>query len=145
MQLCGFHCTLRYSFCILVINSMYFYQFIKAIPCVPQGVPVANKYQMWSDVMIIGFSINILYNRYQELLGYQTFTAFLHKSHIFVYFGNFPVGWSWLVSFPANAALFLLFLMPVIQLIYSSSVEAHLLWKCCFCSHNQLLQMFSLL
>ena len=59
------------------------------------------------------------------------FTAFLHKFHIFVYFCNFIVDWSWLVSFPANVILFLLFLMSVIQLIYSSSVEAYLLWKCC--------------
>ena len=55
---------------------MYFYCF-GALPCVPQGVPVANKCQMSSD-------INILYHSYQELLGYQTFTAFQAKFHIFV-------------------------------------------------------------
>ena len=41
---------------------------------------------------------------------------------------------------PSQCHTILLFLMPVIQLIYSSSVEAHLLWKCCYmlipCSHK---------
>ena len=131
MQLCGFHCISRYSICILVIVPMYFYHLLR-LPCVPQGVPVANKCQMWSDVMIIGSSINIFYHRYQEWLGYQTFTAFLLKFHIFVYFGNFIGFHCWLVMtcvIPSQCHTILLFLMPVIQLIYSSSVEAHLLWS----------------
>ena len=53
MQLCGFNCITWYSICILVIFPMYFYCF-NAVLCVPQGVHVANKYQMWSYVMIIG-------------------------------------------------------------------------------------------
>ena len=53
MQLCGFHCITWYSFCILVISPMYFYCF-NALLFVPQQVPVAKKYQMWSDVMMIG-------------------------------------------------------------------------------------------
>ena len=51
MQLCGFHYITWYSICILVIFLMYFYYF-NALPCVPQGVPVANKYQMCSDIDI---------------------------------------------------------------------------------------------
>ena len=58
MQLCGFHCIPRYSICIVVIFPMYFYHLL-VLPCAPQGVPVANKYQGGSD-------INILYHRYQE-------------------------------------------------------------------------------
>ena len=41
MQLCGFHCINRYSICILVIFAMYFYHLLQ-LPCVPQGVAVAN-------------------------------------------------------------------------------------------------------
>ena len=59
---------------------MYFYHLLR-LSCVPQGVPVANKYQMH-------FSINILFHRHQELLECQTFTAFMLKFHIFVNFGN---------------------------------------------------------
>ena len=58
MQLCGFHCINGYSICIVVIFPMYFYC-SRVLPCVPQEVPVANKYQMGSD-------INILYHKYQE-------------------------------------------------------------------------------
>ena len=65
MQLCGFHCINRYSICIVVIFPMYFYCF-GLLPCVPQGVPVANKCQMSSD-------INILYHSHQEWLKYQMF------------------------------------------------------------------------
>ena len=36
------------------------------------------------------------------------------------------------------------FLMPVIQLIYSSSVEAYLLWKCCFNYVSSMLHMCSI-
>ena len=42
----------------------------------------ANKYQM-------GFSINILYHRHQELLECQTFTAYLLTFIIFSNSGNF--------------------------------------------------------
>ena len=63
---------------LLCINFMYFLM----LPCDPQGVPVANKYQM-------GSNINILYHKHQELLEYQTFTAYLLKFHIFVNIGNF--------------------------------------------------------
>ena len=51
MQLCGFHCITWYGICILVIFPMYFYCF-NALPYVKQGVSVANKYQMGSDVDI---------------------------------------------------------------------------------------------
>ena len=44
MQLCGFHCINGYSICILVIFPMYFYHLLR-LPCVPQGVPVANCHQ----------------------------------------------------------------------------------------------------
>ena len=76
MQLCGFHCITRYSICIVVIFPMYFYCF-GVLPFVPQGVPVANKCQMSSD-------INILYHMYQKWLKYQTFIAFQCKFHFLV-------------------------------------------------------------
>ena len=53
---------------------MYFYHLLR-LPCVPQGVPVANQFQMSSD-------INILYHSYQEWLKYQTFITFLVKIHV---------------------------------------------------------------
>ena len=64
---------------------MYFYCF-GVLLCVPQGVPVANKYQMGSD-------FNILYHRYQEQFEYQTFTAFQGKLHVFGSIINFTVDW----------------------------------------------------
>ena len=85
MQLCGFHCINGYIICILVIFHVYFYHLLR-LPCVPEGVPVANKCQMSSD-------INILYQSYQEWLKYQTFIAFQCIFHIFVYFGKFTVDW----------------------------------------------------
>ena len=51
MQLCGFHCIIWYSICILVIVPMYFINF-NILLCDLQGVPVAKKYQMGSDVNI---------------------------------------------------------------------------------------------
>ena len=53
MLLCGFHWHSRYSIWIstfILIDSMCF----RAIPCGSQGVPVTTRYQMNSDVMIIG-------------------------------------------------------------------------------------------
>ena len=85
MQLCGFHCITMYSICIVVIFPMYFYCF-GLLPCVPQGVPVANKCQMSSD-------INILYHSYQEWLKYQTFIAFQVKFHVSGSIINFAVDW----------------------------------------------------
>ena len=64
---------------------MYFYCF-GLLPCVPQGVPVANKCQMSSD-------INILYYSYQEWLKYQTFTAFQVKFHVSGSINNFAIDW----------------------------------------------------
>ena len=49
MQLCGFHCIIWYSIYILVIVPMYFINF-NALLCGLQGVSVAKKYQMGSDV-----------------------------------------------------------------------------------------------
>ena len=50
-KICSFRCITWYSICILVIFPMYFYCF-NALPCGPQGVLVANQYQMGSDVDI---------------------------------------------------------------------------------------------
>ena len=54
--------------------------------CIPQGVPVANKYQISS-------AFNILYHRYQDQLEYQMFIAFQVKIHVFGSIINFPVDW----------------------------------------------------
>ena len=51
MQLRGFHCIIWYRICILVIIPIYFINFT-AILCDQEPVAVANKYQMWSDVII---------------------------------------------------------------------------------------------
>ena len=59
-------------FCILVIFPMYFYHLLRLL-CVPQGVPVANKCQMSSD-------INILYHRN----GLNTKSS-LHSSAYFTF------------------------------------------------------------
>ena len=65
----------------------------------------------------------------------QTFTAFQCKFHIFAYFSNFIGFHCWLVMtcvMPSQCHIISLVLMPVIQLICCSSVEAYLPWKCCF-------------
>ena len=48
----------------LTIPDLYFYHLLQ-LSSVSQGVPVANKCQMSSD-------INFLYHSYQEWLKYQT-------------------------------------------------------------------------
>ena len=123
MQLCGFHYITRYSICIVVIFAMYFYCF-GLLLCVPQGVPVANKCQMSSN-------INILYDSYQEWLKHQTFTTFQVKFHVSGSIINFCY---WLVMtcvIPSQCYVLSLLLMPVVQM-HCSSVEAYLLWKCCW-------------
>ena len=62
---------------------MYFYHLLQ-LPCVLQGVPLANKCQMSLD-------INILYHSYQEWLKYQMFTAFEVKLHVSGSIINFPL------------------------------------------------------
>ena len=64
---------------------MYFYCF-GVLPCVPQGVRVANKCQMSSD-------INILYHSYQEWPKYQMFITFLVKFHVSGSIINFAIDW----------------------------------------------------
>ena len=74
-----------YSICIVVIFPMYFYCF-GVLLCIPQGVPVANKCQMSSD-------INILYHSHQEWLKYQIFIKFLVKIHVSGSIINFAIDW----------------------------------------------------
>ena len=86
-----------------------------------------NKYQM-------GLSFNILHPRYQEWLKYQTFTAFLHKFHISINFGNFIGFHCWLFMtwvMPSQCHITSLVLMPVVQFICFSPVEAYFPSKCC--------------
>ena len=53
------------------------------MPCGLQGVTVANKYQMWSDLMGI-------HSIYYLLLVNQMFSVFWGKFHIFIKSDNFP-------------------------------------------------------
>ena len=54
MQLCGFHCIIWYSICILAIIPLSFNCFM-AILCGLQGVSVTKKYHMGLDVNISSF------------------------------------------------------------------------------------------
>ena len=126
MQLCGFHCINRYSICIVVIFPTYFYHLLQ-LPCVPQGVPVANQCQQVPN----GFLTLIFY-----IIIIRNCSNTKHSSHFWLKF-MFLVQLLillWLVMtcvIPSQMA-YSFIISNASRSMHCSSVEACLLWKCCW-------------
>ena len=128
MQLCGSHRINGYSNCILVIFAMYFYHLLW-LPCVPQGVPVANCVQLVPTstklVLTLIFCIIITRN------GLNTKCS-LHSRLNFMFLIQLLISlWLVMICVIPSQMAYSFIISNASCSMHCSSVEAYLLSKCC--------------
>ena len=118
MQLCGFHCITWYSICILVIVPKYFF-FILMHHCLGPHVDISSSY----------------YHSFYIKCSSQSCVFFTFLSNLTIFIDLLWLVMTHAIPIQCNAFSYHNCLAQCI-IYHFSSVEAYLLWKCCWVCSN---------